>query len=71
MLFDSGIPTKIISHSVSSEIWVERLIIDYLSEKDNNIKDINNPDEPEDVVGLFMKEWFSIKDKLDNVPMIL
>ena len=49
----------------------KRPIIDYLSEKDNNIKDINNPDEPEDVIGLLMKEWFSIEDKLDNVPMIL
>ena len=68
ILFDSCIPTKIISHSVSSKFWAEGTVIDYLKEKAENIKDINNPDEPEGVVGLLMKEWFSIRRQKGQCP---
>ena len=68
ILFDSGIPTKIISHSVSSEFWAKGSVIDYLKEKANSIKDINNPDDPEGVVGLLMKEWFSIRRQNGQCP---
>ena len=68
ILFDSCIPTKIISHSVSSIFWAEGPVIDYLKEKANNIKDINNPDAPEGVVGLLMKEWFSIRRQNGQCP---
>ena len=50
ILFDSCIPTKIISHIVSSQFWEEGPVIDYLKEKAEIIKDINNPDESEGVV---------------------
>ena len=68
ILFDSCIPTKIISHSVSSKFWAEGPVIDFLKEKANNIKDIKNPDDPEGVVGLLMKEWFSIRRQNGQCP---
>ena len=68
ILFDSCIPTKIISHSVSSDFWAEGPIIDFLRERANNIKDINNSDDPEGVVGLLMKEWFSIRRQKGQCP---
>ena len=68
ILFDACIPTKIISHSVSSKFWAEGPIIDFLKERANNIKDINNSDDPEGVVGLLMKEWFSIRRQNGQCP---
>lgn len=68
ILFDSCIPTKIISHSVSSEFWAQGPVIDFLKEKANNIKDLKNIDDPEGVVGLLMKEWFSIRRQNGQCP---
>ena len=56
ILFDSSISLKIISHLVSSKFWAEGPIIEFLKEKSDKIKDIYNPDDPEGVVGLLMKE---------------
>ena len=39
-----------------------------MKEKAEKIKDINNPDEPEGVVGLLMKEWFSIRRQKGQCP---
>ncbi len=52
---------KVISHSVTSKFWAKSPIIDFLKERANNIKDINNTDDPEGVVGLLMKKWFVIR----------
>ena len=71
ILFDACIPTKIISHSVSSKFLTEGPVIDFLKERANNIKDINNSDDPEGVVGLLMNEWLSINIKMGNADMIL
>ena len=68
IVFDACIPTKIISHSVSSQFWAKGPVIDFLEERANNIKDINNSDDPEGVVGLLMKEWFSIRHQKGQCP---
>jgi len=68
ILFDACIPTKIISHSVSSKFWSEGPVIEFLKEKANNIKDIKNPGNPEGAVGLLMKEWFSIRRQDGQCP---
>lgn len=68
ILFDACIPTKIISHSVSSKFWSEGPVIEFLKEKANNIKDIKNPENPEGAVGLLMKEWFSIRRQNGQCP---
>ena len=68
ILFDACIPTKIISHSVSSKFWSEGPVIEFLKEKANNIKDIKNPENPEGAVGLLMKEWFSIRRQDGQCP---
>ena len=68
ILFDSCIPTKIVSHEVSSKFWAEGAVIDFLKERADNIKDINNSDDPEGVVGLLMKEWFSIRRQKGQCP---
>ena len=68
ILFDACIPTKIVSHSVSSQFWAKGPVIEFLEEKANNIKDINNSDDPEAVVGLLMKEWFSIRHQNGQCP---
>ena len=68
ILFDSCIPTKIISHSVSSKFWCEGPVIDYFKERANNIKDLNNPDDPEGVVGLLMNVWFKIRRQNGQCP---
>ena len=68
ILFDACIPTKIISFSITSDFWAEGPVIEFLKEKANNIKDINNSDDPEGVVGLLMKEWFSIRHQNGQCP---
>ena len=68
ILFDACIPTKIISHSVSSKFWSKGPVIEFLKEKANNIKDIKNPENPEGAVGLLMKEWFSIRRQNGQCP---
>ena len=68
ILFDACIPTKIISHSVSSKFWSEGPVIEFFKEKANNIKDIKNPENPEGAVGLLMKEWFSIRRQNGQCP---
>ena len=71
ILFDEYIPTRIISHSVASKFLTEGPVIDFLKERANNIKDINNSDDPEGVAGLLMNEWFSINIKMGDAHMIL
>jgi inosine-uridine nucleoside N-ribohydrolase len=59
ILFDSNIPTKIVSHTVSSQFWSEGPVIDFLRSKAQNEKDKKNPETAEGAVGLLMDEWFS------------
>ena len=61
ILFNSCIPTKVVSHTVTSTFWSEGEVIDFLREKAKNTKDIKNPDTPEEVVGLLMEEWFKVR----------
>ncbi len=68
ILFDSCVPTKIVGHKVSSKFWAAGPVIDFLHERANNIKDLNDPDDPEGVVGLLMKEWFSIRRQNGQCP---
>ena len=59
ILFDSNIPTKIVSHTVSSQFWSEGPVIDFLRTKAQNEKDKKNPETAEGAVGLLMDEWFN------------
>ena len=43
ILFDANIPTKIVSHTVSSKFWSEGKVIDFLRNKANEEKDKTNP----------------------------
>ena len=68
ILFDSGVKVKIVSHSVSSKYWAQGEIIDYFREKAKNVKDLNNIDDPDKVVGLLMNEWFNIRYQNGQYP---
>ena len=68
ILFDSGVKVKIVSHSVSSKYWAQGEIIDYFREKAKNVKDLNNINDPDKVVGLLMNEWFNIRNKNGQYP---
>ena len=58
IIFDSNIPIKIVSHTVSSKFWSEGNVIDYFRKKANEEKDKTNPETAEGAVGLLMEEWF-------------
>ena len=47
ILFDANIPTKIVSHSVSSKFWSHGNVIDFFRNKANEEKDKTNPQTPE------------------------
>ena len=68
ILFDSNIPTKVVSHSVSSKFWSEGKVIDYLRKKANEEKDKTNPETPEGAVGLLMEQWFNIRHQNGQCP---
>ena len=59
ILFEANIPTKIVSHTVSSQFWSEGPIIDFFRKKAKEEKDQRNPQTPEGAVGLLMLQWFS------------
>ena len=68
ILFDSGVKVKIVGHLVSSKYWAKGEIIDYFKEKARNVKDLNNINDPDEVVGLLMKQWFYIRGKNGQYP---
>ena len=59
IIFDSKIPIKIVSHTVSSKFWSEGPVIDFFRNKVKQEKDKANPETAEGAVGLLMEEWFS------------
>jgi purine nucleosidase len=68
ILFDANIPTKIVSHTVSSKFWSEGKVIDFLRNKANEEKDKKNPQTPEGGVGLLMNEWFRVRNQNGQCP---
>ena len=68
ILFDSGVKVKIISHLVTTKYIVKGELIDYFREKAKSIKDIENIDDFDSVVGLLMNEWFSIRGINRQIP---
>ena len=68
ILFDSNIPTKIVSHTVSSQFWCKGPVIKFFREKANEEKDIKNPETPEGAVGLLMEQWFGIRRRIGQCP---
>ena len=68
ILFDSNIPTKIVSHTVSSKFWSKGKVIDFLRNKANEEKDKANPETPEGAVGLLMEQWFKIRHQNGQCP---
>ena len=68
ILFDANIPTKIVSHSVSSKFWSHGNVIDFFRNKANEEKDKTNPQTPEGAVGLLMEQWFSIRGQNGQCP---
>lgn len=61
IIFDSGVKLKIVSHSVSSRYFAKGEIINYFEQKVKNIKDLNNINDIDEVIGLYMNEWFNIR----------
>jgi len=59
IIFDSKIPIKIVSHTVSSKFWSEGNLIDFFRKKAKEEKDKKNPITPEGAVGLLMEQWFN------------
>ena len=49
-------------------MWAKGPVIEFFYERANKIKDLNNPDDPAGVVGLLMKEWFSIRGQNGQCP---
>ena len=68
ILFDSNIPTKIISHTVSSKFWSKGTLIDFFRQKANEEKDKANPETAEGAVGLLMEQWFDIRHRYGQCP---
>ena len=68
ILFDSNIPTKIVTHTVSSKFWSEGKVIDFLRNKANEEKDKTNPETPEGAVGLLMEQWFNRRHQNGQCP---
>ena len=68
ILFDSNIPTKIVTHTVSSKFWSEGKVIDFLRNKANEEKDKTNPETPEGAVGLLMEQWFNRRRQNGQCP---
>ena len=68
IIFDSNVPIKIVSHTVSSKFWSKGDVICFLREKANEEKDKKNPDTPEGAVGLLMNEWFSVRHQFGQCP---
>ena len=68
ILFDSKVPTKIVSHTVSSKFWSKGPVIAFLRKKAENEKDKKNPETPEGAVGLLMNEWFGIRGQNGQCP---
>ena len=61
ILFDSGVKVKVVGHLVSSKYWANGEIIEYFRRKAKNVKDLNNINDFDEVVGLLMNEWFRIR----------
>ena len=68
ILFDANIPTKIVSHTVSSKFWSEGKVIDFLRKKANEEKDKTNPETSEGAVGLLMEQWFNKRHQNGQCP---
>ena len=68
ILFDSNIPIKIVSHTVSSKFWSKGPVIDFFREKANEEKDKTNPETAEGAVGLLMDEWFKRRIQFGQCP---
>ena len=68
ILFDANIPTKIVSHTVSSKFWSKGPVIDFFRKKANEEKDKANPETPEGAVGLLMEQWFSRRFQNGQCP---
>ena len=68
IIFDSNIPIKIVSHTVSSKFWSEGNVIDFFRQKANEEKDKTNPETPEGAVGLLMEQWFGRRYQNGQCP---
>ena len=68
ILFDSNMPTKIVSHTVSSKFWSEGKVIDFLRNKANAEKDKANTETPEGAVGLLIELWLNIRHQNGQCP---
>ena len=68
IIFDSNIPIKIVSHTVSSQFWSEGNVIDFFRQKANEEKDKTNPETPEGAVGLLMEQWFGRRYQNGQCP---
>ena len=68
ILFDANIPTKIVSHTVSSKFWSEGKVIYFFRKKADEEKDKANPETPEGAVGLLMEQWFGRRYQNGQCP---
>ena len=68
ILFDSGVKVKVVGHLVSSKYWADGEIIEYFREKAKNVKDLNDLNDSDEVIGLLMNEWFKIRGTNGQYP---
>ncbi|KAL7715661.1 Inosine-uridine preferring nucleoside hydrolase [Entamoeba marina] len=63
VMFSSGIPIKIISHSVTSKFWLEGDAIEYLKKQADSVPEekLKQPDLPSQSVGLLLQYWFGVR----------
>ena len=68
ILFESNVPTKIVSHTVSSKFWSKGKVINFFRKKADEEIDKANPTTPEGAVGLLMEQWFGRRRQNGQCP---
>ncbi|ELP84541.1 inosine-uridine preferring nucleoside hydrolase, putative [Entamoeba invadens IP1] len=68
IMFNSKIPIKVITHSVTSKFWFSGEGIDYLHKAAENTVNKKEPQRPIEATGLLMEMWFGKRGQNGQCP---